>query len=299
MAASALLDAASIGERWRESLATALTGAGGLEDALAAVDGWATQVDDDDEFAGLLYRASFQTHLGGQLMVRDVESIEDEDDGASEPAKREDPFLVLPFEQALEYFRAKNLITEAEFDSLRDRYREGGFIARRLASQRLQEVARSSIERLLSQDLTIEEVIREIRSAERDELALGISPASPAYLETVIRTNVASAYGHGRYEALQDPNVQALRPYVRFVTAADDAVRPTHLALHGKVFRAGSDGASYYAPPIGFRCRCSMVSLSERQFTARAYVLTEGRVPGIEPDSGWGGAPRPLTQTDI
>lgn len=294
---AARLDVASIGERWRESLAKALEGSSGLDDAQAAVDAWAKTIDADDEFAGALYRASFQTHLGGQLMVREIESVEDED--APDASKRDEPFLVQPFEEALASFRRRRLISEEEFDALRDRYREGGFIARRLASQRLQEVARASIERLLSQEMTIDDVIASIRDAERDELGLGITPASPTYLDTVIRTNVATAYGHGRYEALQDPDVQALRPYVRFVTAADDAVRPSHLALHGKVFAAGSEGATHYAPPIGFRCRCSMVSLSARQFAARGYVLTDGLVPGVEPDTGWGGAPRPLTQTDI
>ncbi len=294
---AARLDVASIGERWREALATSLAGASGLDDALASVDEWAKTIDADDEFAGALYRASLQTHLGGQLMVREIESVEDND--APDASKRDEPFLVQPFEQALESFRARRLLTEEEFDALRDRYREGGFIARRLASQRLQEVARRSIERLLSQDFTIEDVIREIRDAERDELGLGISPASPAYLDTVIRTNVATAYGHGRFAALQDPDVQALRPFVRYVTAADDAVRPSHLALHGKVFRAGSDEADYYAPPCGYRCRCAMTSLSVRQFAARGYVLTEGRIPGVDPDPGWTGAPRPLSQTDI
>lgn len=294
---AARLDVASIGERWRESLAKALEGSTGLDDAQAAVDAWAKTIDADDEFAGALYRASFRTHLGGQLMVREIESVEDED--APDASKRDEPFLVQPFEEALASFRRRRLISEEEFDALRDRYREGGFIARRLASQRLQEVARASIERLLSQEMTVDDVIASIRDAERDELGLGISPASPAYLDTVIRTNVATAYGHGRYEALQDPDVQALRPYVRYVSAADEAVRPSHLALHGKVFRAGSEEASYYAPPCGFNCRCAINSLSERQFIARGYVLTEGRIPGIDPDAGWGGAPRPLTQTDL
>lgn len=261
------------------------------------MNAWAGSVDDDDSFAGQLYEASFQSYLAGQLMVREVEG--EDDAPTAKSARRDGAFLTLPFEEALAFFRRKNLITEDEFDALQDRYREGGFVARRLASRRLQEVARASIERLLSQDFTIDDVVRAIRDAERDELGLGISPASPAYLETVIRTNVASAYGHGRYEALQDPSVQAARPFVRYVTAADDAVRPNHLALHGKVFRIGSDEASHYAPPLGFRCRCAMTSLSERQFTARGYVLTEGRVPGVEPDNGWGGAPRPLDQTDV
>ena len=51
-------------------------------------------------------------------------------------------------------------------------------------------VARTSIVRLLEQDLTTDEVYEAFRAAERDEvLSMGIAPASPHYLETVVRTN--------------------------------------------------------------------------------------------------------------
>lgn len=254
---------------------------------------WAEQVDTDDKLAGLLYRTSFQSYLGGQLMVREVELS---DEAPARAHRRESPFLVMPFEDAVSFFRGKNLISEAEFDALRDRYREGGFVARRLASRRLQEVARQSLSRLLSQDMTIDEVVSAIRAAEAPEVqALGIAPASPAYLDTVIRTNVATSYGHGRWEAVNAPEVAALRPFLRYVTAGDEAVRPMHRALHGKVFRVGSEESAYYAPPLGFRCRCSLVTLSSRQMEARGYVVTEGRIDGVDPDDGWTGAPSALT----
>lgn len=272
----------------------------GPGDVDGAVSAWAQQLDEDDRIAGAVYRASFQSYLGGQLMVREVELADDDAARSIVSARREGPFLALPFEEALSFFRDKRLISEAEFDALRDRYREGGFVARRLASQRLQEVARSSIERLLAQDLTVDEVYQAIRDAERDEVrALGIDPASSAYLDTVIRTNVATAYGHGRWEAVNAPDVAALRPYLRYVTAGDEAVRPAHRALHGKVFRTGTEEASYYAPPLGYRCRCAFTTISERQFTARGYVLTEGRIAGVDPDDGWSGAPRPLSASDL
>lgn len=283
-------------------LAAHVRGISGPEAVDGAVRAWAQQLDEDDRIAGAVYRASFQSFLGGQLMVREVEAAEDSDPAARAiiASRREGPFLALPFEEALAFFRSKRLISEAEFDALRDRYREGGFVARRLASQRLQEVARSSIESLLSQDLTLDEVYGAIRDAERDEVrALGIDPASSSYLDTVIRTNVATAYGAGRWQAVNAPEVASLRPFLRYVTAGDEAVRPAHRALHGRVFRTGSDEAAHYAPPLGWRCRCSYTTLSERQFTSRGYVLTEGRIDGVEPDDGWAGAPRPLSPSDL
>lgn len=269
----------------------------GPSDIDEVVGRWADQLQADDRLAGLLYRTSFQAALGGQLMVREVELAEDDDSAArAVVSRRESPFLAMPFDDAVAFFRAKRLISEEEFDALRDRYREGGFIARRLATDRLREVARTSIARLLEQDLTTDEVYEAIRAAERDEVrALGIDPASSAYLDTVIRTNVATAYGHGRWQAVNDPDVAALRPFLRYVTAGDEAVRPMHRALHGRVFRTGTEEAAYYAPPLGYRCRCSMTTISPRQFEARGYVLTEGRIDGVTPDAGWESAPGPLT----
>jgi SPP1 gp7 family putative phage head morphogenesis protein len=269
----------------------------GPSDIDEVVGRWADQLQADDRLAGLLYRTSFQAALGGQLMVREVELAEDVDSAArAVVSRRESPFLAMPFNDAVAFFRAKRLISEEEFDALRDRYREGGFIARRLATDRLREVARTSIARLLEQDLTTDEVYEAIRAAERDEvLSMGIAPASPHYLETVVRTNVATAYGAGRWQAVNDPDVAALRPYLRYVTAGDEAVRPMHRALHGRVFRTGTEEAAYYAPPLGFRCRCSLTTISARQFEARGYVLTEGRIAGVTPDAGWESAPGPLT----
>lgn len=280
-----------------------------LDGALDAVDRWADLLGSDDRLAGLVYRSAFAAHLAGQLMVRSVELAEDAGQPGTISLERtsersvigrrvwEGSFLALPFEEALQFFRDTRVLTEAEFDALRDRYREGGFIARRLATQRLQEVARQSIADLLAQDKTIAEVQQAIRDAEAPEVrALGISPASPDYIDNVIRTNVATAYGHGRWEAMNDPNVVALRPYARYVTAGDNRVRENHRALHGQVFRVGSEEHAYYAPPLGYRCRCSMTTLSQRQLEARGYVVTEGRIPGVDPDEGWTGAPAPLEE---
>lgn len=311
-ATEALLTAAPMGERWLAQLAAHVDRADGPETAASAVDAWAAGLEGDDAFAGLLYRTSLQTFLAGQLMVRSIELADEAGDG--EPGTvtlvsrslhtgRRDfaaSFLALPFEEALAFFRSKRLMSEAEFDALTDRYKSGGFIARQLASARLQDVARGAIEQLLAQGLTLPEVVAEIRRAERREvLALGIAPAAPHYLDTVVRTNVATAYGAGRWQAMEDPQVKALRPYRQFWTAGDQRVRPGHRSLHGLVFAADSELASRYAPPLSFNCRCSQTTLSQRQLEARGLVVTSDRVAGIEAEDFWQGTPGLLTEADL
>jgi hypothetical protein len=45
---------------------------------------------------------------------------------------------------------------------------------------------------------------------------------------------------------------------------------------------------------ITSNCRCSLTTISARQFEARGYMLTEGRIAGVTPDAGWESAPGPL-----
>lgn len=278
-----------------------LLGASSTESqARDSVDEWARTFDAGDTFASTLYQTSFQAALAGQLFVR---SIELADEAGAAPgtiklsATRDagGSFLAMPFDDAVAFFRAKAILTPAEFDALRDRFRAGGFIARGLASTRLQEVARDAIDRLLSQGLTLPEVTAAIRSG---EASLGIEPTSSAYLDTVIRTNVATAYGAGRYAAMTDPNVVALRPWVQQRTAGDARVRPGHAALNGLVFANGGDLAARYAPPLFFRCRCGQVTLSQRQYEARGLSETTTRVEAMEAEEFWTGVPGPLTAAD-
>jgi SPP1 gp7 family putative phage head morphogenesis protein len=258
----------------------------------------AKAVADDDDFAEQVYRSGFQSFLGGQLFVRAIE-LAGEPGALTLTTRRDtaaDAFLAMPFDAAIAFFRAKGVLSESEFDALRDRYRAGGFVARDLASGRMEQVARDLIARLLAQDMTLDDVRRQLRDQNSAEAAaLGITPASPSYLDTVVRTNVASSYGHGRWEAMNDPAVVALRPYAQYRTAGDSRVRHNHAALNGLVFRMGTDEAAYYAPPLGFNCRCTMVTLSERQLTTRGLTVTDGRVAGVDPDDGWTGAPSVLT----
>ncbi len=283
-----------------------LAQASGPETARARVDDWAERIASDDRLSGELYRTSVQTYLAGQLMVRAIE-LEDERgemgaatlDGsetrASHARDNVGAFLGLPFEEALAFFRSKRLMSPAEFDLLLDRYRSGGFTARRLATERLQEAARSAIERMLAEGLSVDDVVREIRAGERDEVrALGIEPSAPGYIETVVRTNVASAYGYGRQQAMSDPRVQALRPWVQHWTARDSRVREGHAALHGMVFRAGGELASRYAVPLHYNCRCSQVTLSQRQFDARGLEERTERVEELEREGFWPGAAAPI-----
>ena len=90
-------------------------------------------------------------------------------------------------------------------------------------------------------------------------------------IETIFRTNLQSAYAAGRYKKMQA--VKASRPYWQYMAVMDRRVRPSHAVLHEKVYPADHEFWSSNYPPNGFRCRCAVVTLSERQVKAQGLMV--------------------------
>jgi SPP1 gp7 family putative phage head morphogenesis protein len=70
--------------------------------------------------------------------------------------------------------------------------------------------------------------------------------------ETIYRTNLQTAYQVGRYEQMTDPDVIEMRPYWRYVAVMDAHTRPTHAAMHGRVFPADDPIWDHWYPPNDF-----------------------------------------------
>lgn len=100
-------------------------------------------------------------------------------------------------------------------------------------------------------------------------------------VENIFRTNMQTAYSAGRYTKMQE--VKQARPYWQYITVEDKRRRPSHAVLHGLVYPADHDfwGTNY--PPNGFRCRCCVRSLSERQ-VKKLGLTVQSEMPG---DSQW------------
>jgi hypothetical protein len=95
-----------------------------------------------------------------------------------------------------------------------------------------------------------------------------------------------TAYSAGHYKSMADPAVKKLRPYWKYVTAGDGNVRDTHAAMEGRIYAADDPIWDVWYPPNGFRCRCSVVSLTKKQVErSGAQVSTS---PPRDVDTGTG-----------
>lgn len=111
---------------------------------------------------------------------------------------------------------------------------------------------------------------------------------SEPYLKNVFRTNIQTAYGHGRWQ--QQQRNKAKRPYLMYVAINDSRVRPSHLALN-RIIRHIDDPfwLKYYAP-WDFMCRCTIIALTEVQ--ALKYGITADEdLPVIADNNGWSTSP--------
>ena len=87
---------------------------------------------------------------------------------------------------------------------------------------------------------------------------------------------------------------QETRPYIMYDAINDSRVRPAHLALDNIIRRVDDPFWKTHSPPNGYRCRCSIRSLSAAQAKARSGqgkglnnpALLEDGTPAL-PDKGW------------
>ncbi len=111
-------------------------------------------------------------------------------------------------------------------------------------------------------------------------------------LDNIYRTNLQGQYMAGKWQNFIE--FKDSRPYLMYDAINDSRVRPAHLALDGIIRPVGDAFFATHSPPCGFRCRCSLVSLSAKQAHDRSpagkglnqYPVLENGLPA-NPDKGW------------
>ena len=240
-------------------------------------------IAESDEFSTLVWRANLTSNFAGELFVRDIELKRPAGVALAFDPPEDGSFINLPFEDAIQQFATRDVMSPEAFQELTDVERFRAFTMARAASQRLIDIAHIRLNAAMQPDGP---GLREfVRGVQQDAVDLGFTPNSHAYLENVFRTGVATSYNAGRYRAQTDPDVVAATGFWQYRTAGDNRVRPQHQKLDGKVWRIGDPEAKDVYPPNGFMCRCNIVVLDEEDVEQeqlnRKVDLSDVATPGF------------------
>ena len=190
----------------------------------------------------------------------------------------------LPFEEAVEYLKKRNVLSADEYYSLSDKMKFRAFTVSRIADGDMLK----KVNRRLSRSLEAGESIADFKRWTRDELLgeVGMGGANFSYWETVFRTNVQTAYNVGRAMGFEEDKPIALE----FI-GIDDA-RTTDICRelqNPKIILPYDDPfwASHW-PPLHFNCRSTVRGIYDESELPKEFMRPE---PAGSPAKGFGKFP--------
>lgn len=189
--------------------------------------------------------------------------------------------------KALEYFKAKGYTFSWDwYDTWQESHAKAFTVAKVMRMDILQDI-RGMVQKALDEGITFQQFKKELEPKLRakgwwgkkiigDETgAEKVQLGSPHRLKTIYQTNLQTAYNAGRWKEQMD-NVDN-RPYWQYVAVMDSRTRPAHAALNGKVFPADDPFWDTHYPPLGFRCRCRVRALSDRNIKNRGLTVESSK----------------------
>lgn len=184
------------------------------------------------------------------------------------------------FLEALAYARKRNIVLSDEFYSLDINTRQMASTVSMLSNVEQIEQVMTKVNKAISSGTTFKEF--------KDLVLKDGIDLPDYYLKNVFRTNIQSAYGHGRY--IQHQRNKKNRPYLQYSAINDSRVRPTHLALDGVIRHIDDPFWLTHTPSLGFMCRCSTISITSKQAEKRG-ITTDKDLPDVKADKGWSFSP--------
>ncbi|MBU5312229.1 minor capsid protein [Tissierella carlieri] len=185
------------------------------------------------------------------------------------------------FEEAVNYFKGKIPIKASEFYKLAEEYKSLAFT---VSGYSKTQVLNKFYEELLK---AIEEgtTMKDFKDKMNEFLEKkGYDGITNFQADNIFRTNIQTAYQVGHYKQMTSPEVLKYRPYWQYDAVNDKHTRPSHLAMDGRVYRADDPIWDTWYPPNGYRCRCGVKTLSERQVKERGLTIETGTPIAVEVD---------------
>lgn len=202
------------------------------------------------------------------------------------------------FKSAVIFLEKKRILPEKEYKALSEESRALAFTVSGYTRLEILQTFLDTLTKAAEEGTTKEQFRDDMNEFLKKNGYEGLNPWKS---DTIFRTNMQTAFHAGHYKSMTDPMTKRLRPYWQYRTAGDSEVRKSHAAMEGKVFRADDPVWDIWYPPNGFRCRCSVSSLTQSQVEKRGLRI-ESRIPysvdyetgeiiPVRPDKGFSNNP--------
>lgn len=207
------------------------------------------------------------------------------------------------FEDAINYFKDKVVLSPSQFYKIANEYKSLAFTVSGYSKVEILKKFYEELLKAMEAGTTMEDFKKDMNAF---LIAKGYEGLTNFQADNIFRTNIQTAYNSGHYKTMTEPMVMKLRPYWQYVAVMDNVTRLAHRGMDGKVFRADDPIWDTWFPPNGFRCRCNVVTLSERQVKQRGlkvlddapkYVEVDGHTVPLIPDHNFDVNPGKVTWT--
>jgi SPP1 gp7 family putative phage head morphogenesis protein len=179
----------------------------------------------------------------------------------------------LPFKEAIEHLRAKlgrHLPSRGWTDTY-GRVNAVGFAVAGAWKDALLTDLGDAVLKAMQDGSTVAEFQATFEAiAARHQWAYRGKPAWRAAI--ILNTNLRSAYAAGKWQQIQQ--VKATRPYLRYVAVLDNRTRRLHREWHGTILPVDATWWKTHYPPNGWSCRCTVMSVSDRDLRRHGWKLT-------------------------
>ncbi len=253
--------------------------------AAAILDAYQFPAEALDAFAETMAQVSFCAAMMGGEPIR--AGIPLANASASSPTGHRQPatghranatgvgdYAPLPFEAARDFWRAKQLVQEFAGDealaTIWAQSRVVGFKVAGISSESLLRQAHADLDRAIKG----EEPAAKVARALRDKYGLGARHA-----ETVVRTNVQSAYSWGNWQQLSAPSVVEAFPLLAFDVTEDERTSGICAPLANKAYpREHPIWASMY-PPNHYNCRTTVYPTTAEEAGEDGFEVMDANAP--------------------
>ena len=175
----------------------------------------------------------------------------------------------VPFEQAIQYFRAKLKLQQTPKwpDMLHEQHTNAFTVAGATNDAILTDFYQA-VDKAITQGTTLADFRKDFDTIV-DKHGWSYNGSRGWRSKVIYETNLRTAYAAGRYHQMTDPDVVRYRPYWRY--RHDDSVkhaRQDHKAWDGLVLAHDDAWWNTHYPPNGWGCKCSVEPITRRELAS-------------------------------